>query len=262
MFADMRGQPAEGMFPPGSLYNGCPVALRMSADEFLAQALFPKLRPAAQDVRVTDRKKLPQVAAGYKQRFAALPAIGGQFEFDVALVTMEYTEGGTRYRERLYTAIKYYPLILWDNNETLSFRAPAEQFEMWEPVARIIIFSLQFDSAWLQKEIVGQAQRAGILLRTQQEIQQIEQEIVAHRQRTNAEINNDMYLTVTGQEEYINPYTKEVERDSGDWKYRWVTEGGQVVFSDDPDYNPNYDPARPFNRSDFKRSEVRPRFPQ
>ena len=262
MYADLTGMPAEGAFPPGSNYSGCPVVRRMSAEDFLAQGLFPRLRPAAQDVRVTERKKLPEMAAAYKRRIAELPMLGGMFEFDVALVTIEYTEGSTHYCERLFTVLKYYPQILWDNNDTLSFRAPLDQFEMWEPLARIIIYSVQFNSTWVQQEIRGQAERAGIILRTQQEIARIEQEIVAHRQKTNAEINNDMYLTLTGQEEYVNPYTNEVERDSGDWKYRWVTEGGQILFTDNEDYNPNIDPDRPFNRSDFKRSQVRPRFPQ
>jgi hypothetical protein len=34
-----------------------------------------------------------------------------------------------------------------------------------------------------------------------------------------------MFLTLTEQEEYVNPYTNEVEVGSNQWKYRWVNEG-------------------------------------
>jgi hypothetical protein len=69
-----------------------------------------------------------------------------------------------------------------------------------------------------------------------------------------------MFLTLTGQEEYVNPYTKQVEIGSNEWKYRWVNESGEVAYSDDSNYDPNQDLT--LNRSDFKKTPVRPRFPQ
>jgi hypothetical protein len=261
LYADTSAMPAGNMFPPGTVYNGCPVVYRLTAEDYLTKAVLPQLRPQARDARVTDTKKLPKVAEAYQQRWAAIPLLGARFEFDVALVTVEYVEGGTRFRERLFTVLQYYPreVGLWQNNDTVSFRAPTGEYEGWEPVGHTMLFSAKFNSQWVQGEIRGQAERAGIVIRTQQELQRIEQEIVAHRQKTNSEINNDMYLTLTGQEEYVNPYTKEVEVDSGDWKYRWVNAAGQIVFTDDGDYNPNHDRNPPFNRTDYQRSQVRPR---
>ena len=77
--------------------------------------------------------------------------------------------------------------------------------------------------------------------------------------RTNHEINNDMFLTLNNKEEYINPYTNEVEISTNQWKYRWVNESGDVVFTDKEDYNPNTDIY--LNRGDYKRSNIRKRFP-
>ena len=87
----------------------------------------------------------------------------------------------------------------------------------------------------------GQIQRGEIARQTQQEIARIDKEIVEHRQNTNAEINNDMFLTLTGQEDYVNPFTNEVERDTGEWKYRWTDPSGIRVFSNEAAFDPNHD---------------------
>ena len=81
-----------------------------------------------------------------------------------------------------------------------------------------------------------------------------------HRQRTNAEIQNDGYLTMMELEEYVNPHTGEPELGSNQWEHRWVTEDGEEFYSDNEDDDPNVSSV--LNRSDWKRTKVRPRFPQ
>ena len=264
LYVDNRGAPAAGSFPQGTMMNGMPVLYKMSAENYLAQVVFPQLRPYAQDVRIIDQRKLPSLAAGYKQRMASIPILGGQFNFDAATVTFEYTEGGTRYRERMLTILRDYGQIgagMWDNNETVTGRAPADEFERWEPVAFTVMSSVRLNSQWLAGEIRGQMIRSGIYEDTNRLIRQIDQQMTEHRQKTYAEINNDAYLTLMGQEEYVNPYTKEVEIDSGYWKHRWTTESGDILFTNDESYDPNTDPHCPINRTDFKRCVVRPRGP-
>ena len=85
-------------------------------------------------------------------------------------------------------------------------------------------------------------------------------EMTSHRQKTNAEIHNDMFLTLTEQEEYINPYINEIELGTNQWQYRWINESGDVIYTDDKDYDPYTDIK--LNRSDFKRSNIRKRFPK
>ena len=94
----------------------------------------------------------------------------------------------------------------------------------------------------------------------QQQLQDIDRQIVEHRQRTNAEIQNDAYLTMMELEEYVNPHTGEPELGSNQWEHRWVTEGGEEFYSDNEDDDPNLSSV--LNRSDWKRTKVRPRFPQ
>ena len=110
---------------------------------------------------------------------------------------------------------------------------------------------------WLAGELRGQLQRTKIYQDTQREIQRIGDEIAKHRQQTVSEIHNDVFLTLTEQEEYVNPYTKQVELGSNQWKYRWINEGGEVIYTDNRYYDPNVD--KDLNRSDYKRTPIRPR---
>ena len=103
-------------------------------------------------------------------------------------------------------------------------------------------------------EIKGQAARGEIALRTQQDLARLDREIVEHRQRTNAEINNQAFHNLMRTEEYVNPITRKVEVGSNEWNYRWVNERGEAVYTDDP----NYDPARD-GLTGFQRSPVRKR---
>ena len=66
-------------------------------------------------------------------------------------------------------------------------------------------------------------------------------EIWRSRAKTNDAINHDHYLTLTDQADYVNPYTGATETDTADYKNRWVTAGGDVIYTDDADYNPNKD---------------------
>ena len=88
-------------------------------------------------------------------------------------------------------------------------------------------------------------------------MQNIDREIAAHQQKTNYEIQNDMYLTFTEQEEYINPYTNEVEIGTNQWQNRWENDLGEIIYTDDGSYNPNHDIN--LNVSGFKRSGIRKR---
>ncbi len=263
LYIDMRGSPAAAMgaVRPGSQYNGMTYYPLMNAPAFLARIVFPYAHPRAQAVQIQENKALPRLAQSYLQRVRAFP-IPIQFSYDAGLLAVAYQEGGVPYRERLMTVIENWGAAaagMWGNKETLLVRAPAADFEKWLPVFSIVQGSVRINPQWLHGELMGQIQRGEIALRTQREIQAIDRQITEHRRLTVSEINNDMFLTLTGQEEYINPHTGRVELGSNEWHYRWVNPAGEQVYTDDSYYDPNRDPSA--TRSDFKRSPVRPRKP-
>ncbi len=264
LYFDARMSPAGqmGLFPPGSNYQGMTVYPLMPAEQFLSQVVFPYAHPQANNVTVVDQRKLQSVAQKFQQRVrTAMPFL--TFNYDAAVLTVTYQEGGIRYKEKLLAVIENWGQMgagMWGNKETFIFRTPIDEFGQWEKVFSIIQNSVIIDRKWLAGEIQGQIQRGEIAVNTQREVQRIEQQIVEHRQKTNAEIHNDMFLTLTDQEEYVNPYTKQVEMGSNQWRHRWVNEGGEVIYTDDESYNPNVDIN--LNRSDFKKTPIRKRSPK
>jgi hypothetical protein len=182
------------------------------------------------------------------------------FQYDAASVTVTYVENGVRLQEQMFTVIENMGQAgggLWQNRNTVSARAPVEEFKAWEKVGAIIYYSVKINPQWLAAVIQATNQRNQTALATQKTIQQLDAEIVAHRQKVNAEIRHNGYLSLTGQEDYVNPHTGETEIRPDGWKYHWQNPSGEVIVSNDGNYNPNHDVN--LKRSDFKKSAVRPR---
>ena len=261
LYFDPRMSPAGqmGLMQPGGNYQGMTIWPLMPAAQFLTDVAFQSLHPQAANPRVEEQRSLPALARAYLQRVQALP-IQTTFSYDAATIVVSYSEGGRRFKEQMMTVIENWGQLgagMWGNKETVVFRAPVDEFDAWLPILSVIQGSVQLNTQWLAGEIRGQAQRGEIMLRTQREINQISQQISEHRQTTNAEIHNDMFLTLTDQEEYVNPYTNEVEMGSNQWQHRWVNDRGDVIYSNREAYDPNTDVQ--LNASGYRRSAVRPR---
>jgi hypothetical protein len=258
-YFDMSQSPAGqmGMFPPGSNYNGMLVIPKMDAATFIQQVVIPYAHPGLGNYQVVEQKNSPEIIKAIKEmdRYIGIP-----FIYTAATVTITYTEGGIRYKETIASATQDFGQLgagLWKNRMTMLGRAPVDEFKSWAPVFSEIIGSVKINMPWLMGELKGQVQRGEIQADVLRQVQQLDQEILANQQKTNAEINNDMFLTLMEQEEYVNPYTNDIEIGSDNWNYRWVNESGDVVYSNSNEYDPNHDEI--LNRTDFKKTPVRER---
>lgn len=252
-----------GMFPVGSRYQGMEVRPMPDYGSFLQQ-LFQTLHPAASDVNIVEVKPMPELAEVYRKINKAvdeqLQAIGlGSSRYDAGGLIVEYTEGGTRFREGLVTCLVDMRVAgaLWNNQHTQMMRSPAGEVKQWKPILDIICQSVRLNPEWFAAASRAGAERARLSQETMRYLQAVDQEIVAHRNQTNTEIRYEDYLTLTGQEDYVNPYTKEVERDTSEYKYRWTTEGGDMIYTDQYGFNPNTE--REFNSKEWKLTPVRER---
>ncbi len=264
LFFDPRMSPAGqmGLLQPGSNYQGMTVSPIMQPQQFIVNVVIPYAHPQISNLRVLEQKDLSPLAAKYQQRVAqAFPML--TFSYQAAMLTVSYRENGVDYREKIVTFIENWGQMgagMWGNKETFLLRTPVDRFSNWESVFSIIQNSVQINPRWVAGEVEGQIKRGHILINTQREIQSIGREIAEHRQKTNAEIHNDIFLTLTDQEEYVNPYTNQVETGSNQWKFRWINPSGEVIYTDSESYNPNTDIH--LNVADYKRTPIRKRFPQ
>ncbi len=250
---------AAPMFPEGSNYNGMTVSRIMNPADFVKFIAIPFAHPHAISLQITGVQTLPELANEYSQMSAKMIP-GYIFHYQAAIVTMEYTENNTRYLEKMVCVIEDFGQQgagLWGNKETWYVRAEKQLFEEMAPVFSIIGQSVKLNPQWINREIRGQQINSNIAIQTQHEIERIDREITEHRSHINAEINNDMYLTLTGQEDYTNPFTRETERGSNEWNYRWENQSGDVIYTDNQNYNPNDDVNLVIKG--YKRSVIRKR---
>jgi hypothetical protein len=248
-----------GMFPEGSRMNGMLVMRCPSAKDYLLKVAFPEAHPNPTDVKLVSSKAQPKVVSALKELTKTVPLMGS-FSYDAVLVTATYTEGGVKYKEQAFTVIENMGQVgagMWQNKSTILARAPVDEFDKWAPVGAVLVSSVKLSPTWVEAQLKGEAERTQIYQQTQREIQRIGEEIVANHQKTSAEINNDMFLVLTGQEEYINPYTGQTEVRPDGWKYHWQNESGELVVTDSEEYDPNLDVE--LKRTGFKRSAARKR---
>lgn len=262
-FFDMRRYPganlAAPMFPDGSNYNGMLVMPVPNPETFIRKVAVPFAHPYAQQLKVTEVKAMPALAEEFANA-SALILQGYRFAYQAAIMTLEYTENNIPYLEKMVCVIEDYGQLgagLWGNKETWYVRTMKTEFDRMSPVFATIGHSVKLNPEWIKREIRSQQVNSNIALQTQQAIAQIDKEITEHRALTNTEINNSMYLNLTGQEDYTNPFTGETERGTNEWKFRWENEQGDIIYSDNQNYDPNKDVN--IKIQGFKKSPVRNR---
>jgi hypothetical protein len=262
-FFDMRRypgmNPASPMFPDGSNYNGMLVMPIPSPGEFVGKVAVPFAHPHAQNLRITGVQELPTLAADYR-KLSEKMLQGFAFSYRAAIATLEYSENNIAYLEKMVCMIEDYGKAgagLWGNKETWYVRARKQDFDSMAPLFVTIGQSVKVNQEWMLREIRSQQVNSNIALQTQREINRIDIEITEHRARTNSEINNQMYLNLTSQEDYTNPFTGETERGTNEWNYRWENEQGDVIYHNNSNYSPNDDAD--IKVKGFKRSEIRKR---
>ena len=263
-YADLTYSPTGfGLFKPGQHYQGMPVKVLPTPRQFLTE-LFQAARPQATAVTIVVedpmREMVDAVYRANQQVNQGLRQAGLKPNaYDGLAMLVEYTEGGRRYREVLRTIITdaRTSAFMWTNEHTIHFRAPVEEFEAWKPALDVICNSIELNPEWFAKVTRAMDQRGKMALDTQRYINKVANEIVENRRRTHAEIRYENYLFLSGQDEYVNPFTKKVELDTSAYRHRWMNNHGDILYSDENAYNPNEYEKRP--NYEWKQTPARPR---
>jgi hypothetical protein len=244
--------------PEGAIFNNTLVRKKRDPVAFITQVAIPYAHPHASKINITGTKQLSDLVALYSSSLDPSIKMITNMVYYAAMIEFNYEEEKKLYTERMVTVIEDYGINgggLWKNRQTMLIRTLEGEMEKWEPVFLVIQNSGIWSLSWITGEVNGQRQRSGLIAATQKELQEIDNAINESRRRTSSEINKDMYLTLTGQNEYSNPYTGKVETDTDKWKYRWVNSSGDIIYSDNQTYDPNNDLS--LNVSGFKKSVPR-----
>lgn len=233
-----------GFFPVGGAYQGAEIKPLVDAPTFVSQ-VFNYLHPNAQAAKALKLQRLAGEKQALDQGMAQMNQILNAValesnQTDVAGAVFEYMEDGTRYREVILSAVVNMPAAyIWKNTRTLAFRAPAQSFDQWRATMDIIRFSVRINLNWLIKEFQGQDQLARKAADVFAQMNRIDQQMAQKRNINRSEIMNDNFLVLTGQEEFVNPHTGDVETDTSEYRYRWETPGGETYYTNKQGENPN-----------------------
>ncbi len=242
----------------GAVFNNALVRIKRDPVSFMTQVGIPYAHPRASKVNITASKQLPGLVSLYSSSVDPAVKMVTNMSYSAAMIEFTYEEDGRRYTERMVTVIEDFGANgggLWKNRQSMLIRTPEGEMDKWEPLLQVIQNSGIWSLSWITGEVNGQRQRGGLIAATQKELQAMDNAINESRRNTSSEINKDMYLTITGQNEYTNPYTGKVETDTDSWKNRWINSNGDIIYSDNQNYDPNHDPA--LNVSGFKKSVPR-----
>jgi hypothetical protein len=244
--------------PEGAVFNNTLVRRKRDPVAFMTQVAIPYAHPNALNINITESKELPGLASLYSSSVDPSMKMMTNMTYYAAMIGFNYEENNQKFSEKMVTVIEDYGINgggLWKNRQTMLIRTPEGEMRKWDPVFQVIQNSGIWSLNWISGEVNGQRQRSGLIAATQKELQDIDNAINESRRKTSYEINKDMYLTLTGQNEYTNPYTGKVETDTDNWKNRWVNSSGDIIYTDNESYNPNNDPS--LNVSGFKKSVPR-----
>lgn len=231
--------------PEGAVFNNTLVRKKRDPVTFVIQVAVPYAHPGASNVRLRNSKDLPGLEEKYQSMIDPALKMVTNMSYHAVVVELSYEENGRSFVERMVTVIEDYGNNgggLWKNRQTFLIRAPLNELEQWETVLQVIQNSGIWNLTWIAGEINGQRQRSGLIAATQKELQEIDNSINESRRSTYSEINKNMYLTITGQNEFTNPFTGKKETDTDNWKNRWINSSGDIIFSDNASYDPNRDP--------------------
>jgi hypothetical protein len=253
-------QPSQGNAMLNGNWNGMPIVAMLSPQNYITRILFPQLHPKASDVKVLSTQPRPDLAASIRMlpEAQALLSKGIPYQADAASVQISYQEQGARFKEIIFTAIEGYSFMgagLWNNSFTMAARAPESEYDSYGPLTKVIINSFSLNPRWLAAELQGQIQRGQLIQNTLKDIAKVDAEIASQRAKTMAQINDQEYLVLTGQERYLNPHTGNEELGSNEWKYRWENASGEIIYTDEGNWDPNLDPN--LKVSGYKRSAVK-----
>ena len=245
-YADLTyfGLAANG-FPTGSYYRGMLVKPIPTPKAYLLE-LLRTARPTLSDLKVVAEDPMPEIVEAYIKANQpinqALTQMGKRPNgYAAAAIVVEYTENGCLFREALTTVIvdTRASTFAWNNERTVMLRAPATEFERWKSVLDSIRTSDHMNPDWVTAVNRNVATRTQNVRETDNYLNRVAHEIVENRRKTNAEIRHENWLFITGQDEYKNPFTGEIERDSSEYRHRWVNNQGDVILTDQNDFDPN-----------------------
>jgi hypothetical protein len=226
-----------------------------SAQQCLETTIIPRIRGSVR-WRVTQREKLPQLAAAQQQNSPGDP--NTRVFFDAARIRIEYELNGAPVEEDIFGVMQtaMVPagnIVIQVTERIVAMRANRGHLEAARPVQLAIVNSSKINPEWFNKyaqlvdffvrakireiHAVGEFSRA--LSQTSNQISQERMKQWEETNRRQDRIDREWSEYIRGTETYNDPVRGEpVELPSGH-NHAWVSRGGEYILTSNPNFNPN-----------------------
>jgi len=240
----LRGQkPDDPNHTNGSIFKGMTVMQKMTPDEYVTSVAIPLAHPHANNFKVTRVEQLPELSREYGE-ISALIYGSNPLNYQISVVTMEYSENNIQYKEKMVSTLEYWTHTdegRWSSLGTWYVRAEKSLFEDYVPLFAITCNSIKLNPDWLSREFQSMQTNSNLTMSISTEKEQLIDKIREQCSGIHAKITDRMFQNLRWQDNYINPFTVETERGCAKWSYRWQNQRGDVIYTNNPDYRPNED---------------------
>jgi hypothetical protein len=243
--------------PAGQVLNGMvQMPQLLSPSQYVREVVFPAQRTGVQNVQWGEIKSLSALASAWNRAFHAEDQIPPQIV--AQSIEVAYDRGNTRFGElwtSLITSVTVNNSTIWMPDFTVVASAPLDKADQLAPILKAVITSFRMNSTWLanasaaferctkgvviaQEKIRARDRKIAQKLRqVQQEINRIDSEIVANRNKTRSVIQEHEHNTLMGEDKYEDTQTG--ARYLIDMGYeRNLTNGEHIIQTNDWNYEP------------------------
>ncbi len=257
MYATQAPGTAVFQIPAGQVLNGMvQMPQVLSPVAYVRQVVFPSERAGVRNVQWGEMKSLSSLALAWQKAFHADDPVTPQMA--AQSIEVAYDHGGVRFGElwtSLITSVTVYSSTIWMPDFTVAARVPLDKADQLSPVLKAVMTSFRMDSGWLARTSAAfekctkgvaatQAQIRDMdrkisekLRKVQQEINRIDNEIVASRDQTRSVIQEHEHNTLMGEDKYEDTGTG--ARYLIDMGYeRNFTNGKEIIQTNDWNYEP------------------------
>jgi hypothetical protein len=239
----------------GSNYLGMEVRRPVNAIALIEQLIVPAFRGNLRPT-VTREVRLPRVANALTARGKGAVTSSS---YDAARVRIAYVSNGRAMEEDFYAVVRYTtsPALptttMWQPDVLYSFTAPRGKLDAAARVLQTMVSSVRLDLKWyagyqyvFNLWVQGQMQAinaAGQLSKqiaaASDSISRSTSEAWEAQQASYDRVYGEISEQIRGVETYDNPFEGRSVELPNDYRYAWVSAGGEYALSDSAGFNPN-----------------------
>jgi hypothetical protein len=248
--------------PPGTRRFNTLVAKPVDLEAAFGKVGVPGARGTITSVAITERKKVPELAALAKGQ----PVQGLRASSEAGKIRVTYQEGGEAIEEEIYAAVANFAFDLpgsgfspgyfidyWYIDYVFSFKAEKGKLTARSKLFQTMIYSMKVNPKWfakvvhtkeaLFKQAIQGVKAAGnfgtIVASAGTNLREDQMKDWERRQTAQERVVQSQSDNIRGVERFRDPHAdKEVELPSG-YGHAWANNLGEYIVTESPSFNPN-----------------------